>query len=902
MISLNEIKNRSVAFAKEWDREYSEDAEAKSFWDGFFEVFGVSRRRVASFEHQVKKQDGGQGYIDVFWKGVMLAEHKSRGKDLDKAFTQAKDYFPGLKDTELPRYVVVSDFEKIRLIDLETEKETEFLLKDLSKNINLFDFISGYTSEINYEQEEEVSIKGAKLMADFHNEIAKTGYDGHELEVFLIRILFCLFADDTGIFERGLFRNYIEKRINQDGSDLGIHLGQIFYILNTPQNKRQSTTDEQLMKFPYINGGIFAENLSPVSLDVTAYLKLLKCCEFDWSGISASIFGSLFQGVMDEKQRRQLGAHYTSELNILKLIQPLFLDELYIEFDKAKHDRKKLEKFHQHLATLNFLDPACGCGNFLVTSYREIRRLELEVLKTLRKDNKMVLFGAEDISKINVNQFYGIEIEEFPALVARTAMYLVDHQMNMELSEEFGQAYARIPLREPATIVHADALTTDWESVIPKNKLSYILGNPPFVGARIMSKEQKESFLKVFENAKGAGNLDFVTAWYEKAAKYAQNTKIKTAFVSTNSICQGEQVGILWKRLKEKYGVIIHFAHQTFKWNNDAPGVAAVYCVIVGFATFDVSKKYLFEYEKVESEPKEREVNHINAYLVAGEDVFVENRSKTICDVPKISYGSFALDDGQYTISRTEELELIERNPGIEKYLRPFIGGQEFLHNETRFCFWLKNADPSDLKNYPEIIKRIEHVKNWRSRSSRKNTVELAKTPTLFAEIRQPEERYIAIPTVSSEKRNYIPIGWLLPEVVASNQLYIVGNSTLYDFGVLQSIMHTSWVEFVGGKLESRYRYSSKLVYNNFPWPENASEEQKKKVEECAQKVLDVRLQFPHSSLADLYDPNTMPPELVKAHDELDRVVDACYGQKFGNKEDRIAFLFELYKKYTKKP
>ena len=462
MISLNEIRNRAIAFSAEWGKESSEDAEAKSFWDGFFEVFGLSRRRVATFEHQVKKQDGSQGFIDVFWKGVMLAEHKSRGRSLDKAYSQAKDYFPGLSDAELPQYVVVSDFEKIRLTDLDTGKETEFLLKDLHKHLNLFEFISGHTSSVDYGKEEEVSIKAARLMADFHNEIEKTGYSGHELEVFLIRILFCLFADDTGIFEKGLFRSYIEKRISADGSDLGIHLGQIFYILNTPQERRQTTTDDYLMQFPYINGGIFAENLSPVSLDATAYLKLMRCCEFDWSGISASIFGSLFQGVMNEKQRRELGAHYTSELNIMKVIQPLFLDELYIEFDAVKYDTKKLAAFHEKLANLTFLDPACGCGNFLVASYRELRKLELQVLMKLRKTPKMVLFGVEDISKINVNQFYGIEIEEFPALVARTAMYLVDHQMNMELSQEFGQTYARIPLREPATIVNEDALEIEW--------------------------------------------------------------------------------------------------------------------------------------------------------------------------------------------------------------------------------------------------------------------------------------------------------------------------------------------------------------------------------------------------------------------------------------------------------
>jgi len=901
VISLNEIRSRSISFAKEWERDRDEDAEAKSFWDGFFEVFGVSRRRVASFEHLVKKQDGSQGFIDVLWKGVMLAEHKSKGKNLDSAFSQAKSYLPGLKEIELPRYVIVSDFEKIRISDFETGKEKEFFLKDLHKNIDLFGFISGYESEINYEEEISVNIKAAKLMADFHNEIEKTGYNGHVLEVFLIRILFCLFADDTGIFEKNLFKTYIDKRVKSDGSDLGIQLGQIFYILNTPQEKRQTTTDEQLMKFPYINGGIFSENLSPVSLDATAYLKLKKCSEFDWSKISAAIFGSLFQGVMDKNQRRQLGAHYTSELNILKVIKPLFLDELYIEFDKFKFDSKKLNTFHQYLASLTFLDPACGCGNFLVVAYRELRRLELEVLRLQRKNNQRILIGVEDISQINVNQFYGIEIEEFPSLIAKTAMYLVDHQMNMELSIEFGEAYARIPLREPATIVNADALSTDWESVIPKDKLSFILGNPPFVGARLMEKEQKENFLKVFDNAKGAGNLDFVTAWYEKASKYMLGTNIKTAFVSTNSICQGEQVGILWKRLKEKYGVVIHFAHQTFKWNNDAPGQAAVYCVIVGFATFDVSKKYLFEYKTIKSDPREKEVVHINFYLSEGEDVFLENRRKPICDVPEMIFGNMANDGGGFIFTEAEKVEFLLQEPKAEKYIKLLLGSEELINNSKRYCLWLVSAEPSEIKNMPKVLERIQMVKMHRLNSTRGATQKLAKTPTLFGEIRQPKTRYLLIPRVSSENRDVIPIGYFEPEIIMTDRCAFVPNADLYLFGVITSSMHMIWLNKVCGRLKSDYNYSIGIVYNNFPWPENITADQKKKVEECAQDVLDTRLLFPNSSLADLYDPNTMPPELVKAHDELDKAVDACYGHKFTTKESRIEFLFNLYKNYTQK-
>lgn len=902
MITLNEIRNRAIVFSKEWEREYSEDAEAKSFWDGFFEVFGISRRRVASFEYPVKKIDGGAGFIDVLWKGVMLAEHKSKGKNLDKAYSQAKDYFPGLKDTELPRYIIVSDFEKIRIYDLEKDKQEEFFLRDLHKNVDLFGFISGYTT-FTYEREEEASVKAAKLMADFHNEIAKTGYSGHDLEVFLVRILFCLFADDTGIFTKNSFRNYIENRTNIDGSDLGMHLMQIFEILNTPYEKRQINLDEQLSELKYINGGIFAERIAPVSFDAGARLKLMLCSSFDWSQISASIFGSLFQGVMNEKERRQLGAHYTSEINIMKVIQPLFLDELYVEFDKAKHDMKKLDEFHMKLSSLKFLDPACGCGNFLVIAYRELRKLELEVL--LKKENAknagLRIFGADELSILNVNQFYGIEIEEFPSLIARVAMYLVDHQMNMLFSEKFGHIYARIPLRDPASIVNADALITDWESVVSKDQLNYILGNPPFVGARLMGKKQKEIFLSIFDNAKGAGNLDFVTAWYEKASKYMQGTFIKTAFVSTNSICQGEQVGILWKRLKEKYDITIHFAHQTFKWNNDAPGVAAVYCIIVGFTCFDTEKKYLYEYENIKSEPKEKEVKHINAYLVEGEDVFVDNRSKPICNVPEIVFGSMPNDGGNFLFTEEEKDKFLEEEPNVKEYIKELISAREYLNGEKRYCLWLKNIEPNILKTLPKVLERVENVKKLRSESTRKETRELAKIPSLFGEIRQPNNDYILIPRVSSENRNYIPISFFDKEKIAGDTCLIIPNANLYHFGILESEIHMTWVRFVCGRLKDDYRYSNNLVYNNFPWPEKVTEEQKEKVEEFTQKVLGVRLQFPNSSLADLYDPNTMPPELVKAHTELDRVVDSCYGRKFTNKEERIEFLFELYKKYTSK-
>jgi type II restriction/modification system DNA methylase subunit YeeA len=502
--------------------------------------------------------------------------------------------------------------------------------------------------------------------------------------VFLTRILFCLFSEDTDIFERRQFQNYIEQRTNEDGSDLGVKILELFYILNSPVENRQSNLDEQLAAFPYVNGQVFTERLNPISLDRKARETLIKCCAFDWSQISASIFGSLFQGVMDEEERRELGAHYTSELNMMKVIQPLFLDELYTEFDTAKRSQQRLETFHNKLASLKFLDPACGCGNFLVTTYRELRKLELEVLKKKRKNEQESLraFGTEELSRIHVNQFYGIEIEEFPTLVARTAMYLADHQATMMLREAFGMAQPRIPLEEPATIVHANALTTDWKEVVSPDDLDYILGNPPFIGAMIMSTQQRADLKSVFGDVKNTGVLDFVSAWYVKSSKYIQNTKIKVGLVSTNSITQGEQVSILWKHLHEKYGVVRHFAHQTFKWKNEAKGNAAVFCVIIGFSTFEPEKKYLYKYEKVTSEPVEQEVGNINAYLVDAPELFIQNTSKPICDVPGMSFGSMPRDGGNLIFTEEEKEDFIQKEPGSAAWIRPYTGAQQSLYNK----------------------------------------------------------------------------------------------------------------------------------------------------------------------------------------------------------------------------
>ena len=569
-LSWNEIKDRALSFSRKWADESSEDAEAKSFWDDFFLVFGVSRRRIASFEEPVKKVDGSSGFIDLLWKGILLVEHKSRGKSLDKAFSQAKDYFPGLKDRDLPRYILVSDFARFRLYDLDGGEPYEFELKDLHKNVALFGFISGYQVRA-FKDEDPANIKAAERMGKLHDALKESGYEGHTLEVFLVRLLFCMFAEDTGIFEqRRQFQDFIEQRTHEDGSDLGSKLTEFFQALNTPPEKRQKILDKHIADFPYVNGKLFAEILPTPAFDASMREELLNAAGLDWSEISPAIFGALFQSIMDAKARRNLGAHYTSEKNILKLIHPLFLDDLRAEFGKIKTDPKgrvaNLLAFQEKLAKLTFLDPACGCGNFLVIAYRELRLLELEVILALHKKE---LESGQSLDprfliKCNVDQFYGIEIEEFPAQIAQVALWLTDHQLNLRVQEAFGNRFVRLPLEKSASIVHANALRIDWNSVIQSEKLSFLLGNPPFTGAKKMSQEQRDDLLSVAGAMNGAGLLDFVCAWYLKAVAYMGNKNIPVAFVSTNSITQGEQVGLLWREMLSK-GFHIQFAHRTFR-------------------------------------------------------------------------------------------------------------------------------------------------------------------------------------------------------------------------------------------------------------------------------------------------------------------------------------------------
>lgn len=896
-IGLNEIKTRAIAFANEYKHDFNEDAEAKTFWNDFFDVFGVNRRRVATFEKMVKTIDG-KGYIDLLWKGVILVEHKSRGKDLDKAFQQAKDYIPGLKNSELPKYILVSDFARFRLYNLEDGDQHEFWLVDLPKNIHLFGFMSGHQKQL-YPPQDPVNIKAAEMMGKLHDQLKSIDYFGHDLEVYLVRLLFCLFADDTGIFEKNAFREYIETRTNEDGSDLALHLEALFDILNTPEDKRLKNIDESLKGFQYVNGGLFEERLRIASFDSSMRKALLDCATLDWGRISPAIFGSLFQSVMNPVERRAIGAHYTEEKNILKVIKSLFLDDLWHEFDKVKNNPKRLDQFHQKLSSLKFLDPACGCGNFLVISYRELRMLEIEILKKKYEGHQIQqVLDISHLSRINVDQFYGIEVEEFPAQIAQVAMWLMDHQMNMLLSSEFGLYFIRLPLKTRPGITKGNALTEDWRKVAEPKDLSYILGNPPFVGSKFLSDEQRAEMNTIFTSSKNSGILDYVSAWYVKAAEFIKDTDIKVGFVSTNSITQGEQVGPLWDLLLNKFGINIQFAHRTFKWSSQARGKAAVHCVIIGFALAQPEEPMLFDYDTPEAEAHQMKVKHINPYLVDAPDALLFNRSKPICDVPQIGIGNKPIDDGNYLFTKEEKDAFILIEPLAEKWFRPWIGSDEFINGFQRYCLWLGECPPDELRKMPEVMKRVENVRQKRLESKSKPTIKLASTPTRFHVENMPKSSFIVIPKVSSEKREFIPIGFLSPDYLASDLVFIVPDASLFHFGILTSSMHMAWVRYVCGRLKSDYRYSIGVVYNNFPWP-NSTDAQKTSIEKAAKAVLDARSMFPKSSLADLYDPLSMPKELLQAHNNLDREVEKAYGKRFEDDAERVKFLFERYLSMT---
>ncbi len=915
-LSWREIRANAADFARNWKGASYEKGEAQSFWNDFFLVFGVPRRRVAVFEQQVKKIGGGHGFIDLFWKGVMLAEQKSAGRDLKEARQQALDYLSGLKNSELPRYIVTSDFRSFEMLDLETHEEVEFALDELPDNVEKFGFIVGVTPA-HFKDEDPVNIKAAELVGRLHDALKESGYTGHDLEQFLVRIAFCLFADDTGIFERNLFVEFIENHTLEDGSNTGPMLAQLFQILDTPENNRAVTLRVDMAAFPYINGRLFQRQLRIPAFDAEMRDDLLEAARFDWSGISPAIFGALFQSVMDPEMRHALGAHYTSEKNILKVIRPLFLDDLRQEFERIKsfktNRQRRLLAFHEKLARLTFFDPACGCGNFLVIAYRELRQLEIELLREIqqgRKDSQTRELDAGLMSRLDVNQFYGIEIEEFPARIAETALWMMDHIMNERLGREFGQVFVRIPLANSPNICNTDALELDWADLLEPQNCSFVFGNPPFLGSKIQTNEQRTQVRRIADLGNSGGTLDLVTAWFIKAGEYAGKAieaggnPPRIGFVATSSICQGEQVAQLWPILFGREKLEISYAHRPFKWGNEAPGVAQVHVIIAGLDRrgLEPKAKRLFLYETVTSEPQETAAPVITAYLTDGHNMknphaTVKEESRPINRMPPLRYGSQPIDGGHFILSDDEYRALESSDPKEAAWFRPFIGSREFLNGGLRWIVHPASIPPTELRQLHGILERVRNVREYRLKSKRSVTRELASRATEFAFTTLPDRPFLVLPEVSSERREYMPIGWMEPPVIPSNLVRILPDATLGHFALLTSAMHMAWLRLVGGRLEGRYRYSIGLVYNTFPLPPDGIKAlSTARIETLAQAVLDARAKHTDASLADLYDPDSMPADLRTAHRALDRAIDRLYRRGgFSSEVERAEHLLARY-------
>ncbi len=921
MLTDAQQRNAAKKFAAEWEGRGYEKGETHAFWMELLQtVCGVvNPAQFITFESQVAL--GHTSFIDAYIPETrVMIEQKSKDVDLMKParqsdgsmltpYQQAKRYSDELELSRKPRYIVVCNFQEFHIHDMEHPHDAPEVLKlsDLSKDFYRLSFLTD-AHQARIDREKNLSIEAGKIVGEIYDAILKHYHDPSaestlkSLNMLCVRLVFCLYAEDAGIFgPKNLFSDYLTRF---EARDFRRALIDLFKVLDTPEDKRKSLyLDDDLAIFPYVNGGLFAETdiEIPQFDDEIKELLLGEASRFDWREISPTIFGAVFESTLNPETRRSGGMHYTSIENIHKVIDPLFLDELKAELEEilsiktVTNRNKKLFAFQEKIAGLNFLDPACGSGNFLTETYLSLRKLENKCIETIN-DGETVL-GFDDVIKVSIGQFYGIEINDFAVTVAKTALWIAESQMMKQTEDIVHMELDFLPLKSFANIIEANALRIDWNTVIPKEKLHYIMGNPPFVGARLMSAEQKADLNEIFSGVKNAGNLDYVSCWYKKSVEMMQGNSIRTALVSTNSISQGEQAALLWKPLFEM-GVHIDFAHRTFRWDSEANIKAHVHCVIIGFSTADNAKpQMIFDSQ---TSPTGLTCRTINAYLADAPDVFIESRKQVLCSVPPVNYGSFALDDGHYTICESEYYSLKAIDPNIDIYLRPFLGAAELLHNKTRFCVWLKNISPDVLKKSPVILSKISMVQTWRRNSNRKNTVELANTPTLFAEIRQPDKMYLAIPTVCSEKRRYIPIAYLNPEVIASNQLYIIPSATLYHFGILTSIVHMAWMRVVAGRLEMRYRYSANIVYNNFPWCE-PTEVQKAAIEKTAQAILDARALHPDCSLADLYDEATMPPELRKAHQANDKAVMKAYGYAPSMTEPEIvADLMKRYQELTK--
>ncbi len=914
-----EQKAAAKKFVEYWSGKGYEKGESQPFWlELLGNVFGVENpAHYIKFEEQVHLDH--TSFIDGFIPAThVLIEQKGAGKDLKKAikqsdgslltpFQQAQRYSAVLPYSQRPRWIVTCNFEEFLIYDMEkpTGEPESILLKDLAKEYYRLQFLVDADDE-NIKKEMEVSIQAGNIVGVLYDELLKQYiHPDNEnslksLNMLCVRIVFCLYAEDAGIFGgHNKFHNYLKSVSAKDARRALIDL---FKVLDTKPEDRDPYMDATLLDFPYVNGGLFAdENIEiPQLNDKILNLLLEKASEdFDWSGISPTIFGAVFESTLNPETRRSGGMHYTSIENIHKVIDPLFLDELREELDSirdikvGKVRENKLNAFRDKLASLTFLDPACGSGNFLTETYMSLRRLENEALVELT--GGQILLDLGNVIKVSIGQFYGIEINDFAVTVAKTALWIAESQMLKETESIVNMDLDFLPLKSYANIVEGNALRIDWESVVPKNELNYIMGNPPFVGGMLMNKAQKADITEIFGTAKGVGELDYVSGWYMKATEYMNSTNISAAFVSTNSICQGQQAVTMWKPLME-YGIKIQFAHRTFIWDSEANVKAHVHCVIVGFSYINRRKKMLFDNDTM------RLVDNINSYLSDAPDIFIENNSKPLCSVPAMRFGSMPRDGGGFILTDEERQELINKEPLSEKWIHKYIGAYEFINNKSRWCLWLVGANPNELKQCPSVMKRIESIRDFRANSVAAGTRKFAATPTLFCQIAQPDSDYIVVPSASSERRKYIPIGFMSKETIASNLVFLIPDATLYNFGILTSNVHMAWMRAVCGRLKSDYRYSKDIVYNNFPWP-TPTMEQQAKIEKTAQAILDARALYPDCSLADLYDELTMPPELRKAHQENDRAVMQAYGFdiKTTTESSCVAELMKMYQKLTEK-
>ena len=893
-------------FADKYAKIKSESQWAQSFWRDFFiDVVGVRDLLIAGveFEHPVRMASTGKiGFIDTLWSGVVLVEHKSAGESLEKAETQAREYLASLDSVKRPRFFIVSDFRRIRIVDTIDANKHEFLLKDLPENLHRLDgVVKGHVNRAT-GVEVDADTKAAQLMGKLFIEFENAGYEGHEVSIFLMRCLFLCFGDDTNLWRRGdigLFEALVDASAT-DGHDLGGTLQELFQVLNTPREKRPKTTSKILDSFPYVNGGLFSESLRVFSFTPDMRQALVDAGKYSWKHVNPAIFGAMFQTIKDKEARKELGEHFTSVANILKVIGPLFLADFNEKLQKNWDSPAGLRRFHDELGLYTFCDFALGCGNFLLLSYKQLREIELKLLARLQYlEGRQLYVGLEGTwgLKIHLSNFYGVEIEEWSSQIARVAMFIAEHQSNLAMEEILGTSPSLLPLNESANIVHGNALEIEWDSVCPMNEYTMIMGNPPFNGARIQSDSQKKDTERVWDGIKGAGNVDYVANWFLVAARHLAKSGGRAGLVATNSITQGEIPPLLWPPLYD-LGIQIDFAHRSFAWDNDAPGQAGVHCVIIGFSVDGPSgKKPLWTYATPKGQPKLSLAKNINPYLLDAPNVLITSRSTPLDGhTQPLTYGSQPNDNGWLSdINEDEAKEIRKNDPIAAKYLKRIVGAQEILHGEIRYCLWLVDAKSSEIKASPELRKRVREVRNIRLASKRPVTNELAKTPYLFGFISHPKTSYLAVPLHSSEEREYVPIARLTANTIATNAVSIIADGSLTSFGLIQSKPFNLWNKAVSGRLESRVRISSGITYNNFPFP-SLTNEQKNAIENAAQAVLDARDSHSPDTLADLYDKEAMPANLRKAHKKLDDEVLKAMGLKPTSSYEKILeALFDLY-------